>query len=110
MNEMSVVPLAATLLNACPEVLLFSVAVVLAVARWNQHPRVSMYVASGAGILILTRLFSNVLLMTLSQRRSPEELGTLMPVVGVVSAVLHTIGIGLLIAAAFVDRAPSRER
>lgn len=103
MNELSAVGV--SLVGACPEVLLFGAALVLAVARWNRHPRVSMYVAAGAVMMIITTLFSRVLLTALSMHRSADEFATMLPVISVVSGGLHMLGIGLLLAAAFVDRA-----
>lgn len=105
MNELSAAPLGVSLLGACPEVLLFGAALFLAVARWNRHPRVSMYVAAGAVTMIVTTLFSRVLLTALSMSRPAEAFATMVPVISVVSGVLHMVGIGLLLAAAFVDRA-----
>lgn len=102
----------ASLLTALPSVAVYVVVIVVAVSKWNQHPRASMFAAAGAGLLMLLDLLSRAFFTVMPLKLMREEsmpasaMGTWMTVAGVVSGLLHAIALGVLAAAIFVDRGP----
>ena len=113
MSTDSVLSTLGSLLGLCPTLLVLIVGLVVAIARWNQHPRVSMYVATGVVITVVASIGSRAFFALVPRLAdSGEGLGmsARFALVGGVSSLVHSVGLGLFIAAALVDRAPTRER
>ncbi len=106
----TLLPILGSLVSGVPSYLVLIAAITLAMSRWPQHPRVSMYVCAGAGTMLALELITRALWVVLPMRMSPSEMGSLVAVVSFASGVLHAVTLGVLVAAIFMDRAPQRER
>lgn len=102
------------LLGMAPVLLAYVVGIAIAVSKWNAHPRVAMYAASGMGLLLITSVVARILFTVLPIRMradgmSSAQLGPLLTGMGVVSGLFHAVGVGLMIGAIFVDRGAASE-
>ncbi len=107
-------PLLGSLMAGVPGYLVMVATLIIAMSRWQQHPRVSMYAAGGAGTLLVIDVLSRTMMIILQLRlvesgRSAADMGLVFSVASIVSSVLHAIALGVLAAAVFVDRNPSRQ-
>ena len=98
-----------SLVTSSPVLAIDVTLLVVAVARWNRHPRVSMLAAFSGGMLLLLdllgRAFFTILPLKLQQGgRSAADLGIIYAFAGGISSLLHAVAMGLLIAAVFADR------
>ena len=101
--------------SSLPQLLALFVALIIAMTRWNKWPTVSMYVAAGAGVMLITTLISRVaftvLPITWNQSGiSAADMSLRFTAMSLVTGVVNAIGLGLWIAAAYAQREPSRER
>ena len=99
-----------SLVTSIPTLAVDVVLLVVAVSRWNRHPRVSMFAASAGGLLLmldlLGRAFFAILPLKLHESgTSPASMGIYYAVLGGASSLLHAIAMSLLIAAVFSERA-----
>ncbi|MGV3620852.1 MAG: hypothetical protein ACO1OB_08545 [Archangium sp.] len=104
-----------SLVAALPQLLVLVAALIIAMNKWSTLPTVGMYVAAGAGVLLLTTLISRGVLtalpvMWMQNGVSSGDVGLRMTGVSVVTSLLHAIGLGLLVAAVFAQREATRER
>ena len=101
----------AMLVSNLPALIVEGVLLTLAVARWNRYPRVAMFVAAGCVLLLLNNLaapLQGLLPVKLhDEGRTTTEIGYVLGVIGLVRGVVSTIGVALIGAAAFIDRAPA---
>jgi hypothetical protein len=109
---LSVLP---SLLTSLPSVLVDVALMVVAVARWNRHPRVSMLACTSAVMLLVLDLVVRALFAVLPLKlhesgRSMADTGVIYGVLGGVSGLLHAVALGLLVAAVFCDRTPAPSR
>jgi hypothetical protein len=98
-----------SLVTSIPTLAVDVALLIVAVSRWNRHPRVSMFAASAGGLLLmldlLGRAFFTILPLKLRDSgRSVTDMGIVYAVLGGVSSLLHAIAMGLLIAAVFSER------
>ena len=104
--------LLSNLISQLPILLLFGIGLVMAISRWQKHPRVSLFVIAGCALEIAIVLsFAaayGYLAVSGTRTSSPSQLGYLYQIIGVLRGVLSAIAIGLIIAAAFMNR-PSPE-
>jgi len=101
------------LLAQLPQYLVWAVGAVVALARWQRHPRASLLVLIGLALLLADSLAgagltaaSNALITWRAMR---GNLGAFRGVVQACRAVFSMVaaaGFGLLLAAVFVERAP----
>jgi cyanate permease len=88
-------------LSACPAVLLWVVAIVIAVVKWQQQPVASALLLSGGVIEMMLRVaYAVVPQMLISRGVATTQLSIIYGVMGFVGL----IGSGLIIAAVFADR------
>ena len=97
-----------------PVLIVYGVAIALAVARWNRHPQVSMYVVIAMSVLTLELLSGTVLSTVLPMKlhesgRSAAQIGVVFAVWGIVTSVISAACWGLIIAAIFSARGPETE-
>jgi type IV secretory pathway VirB6-like protein len=102
-------PMLSTLVTAIPSVIIDGTLLAMAVSRWNKHPRVSMYAATAAVMLLVTDLlvraaFAILPLKLHESGRSASDLGVLYAIFGGISGLFHAVAMGLLVAAVFTDR------
>lgn len=116
MDSSSLLPaVLSSIAGSLPQLIVMFAALVLAMTRWNRLPTVSMYVAAGAGLMLLTTLISRVaftvLPMTWSQSgMSGSDISMRLTAVSMVTGALHAVGLGLWLAAVYSQREPTRER
>lgn len=94
-------------LSACPGMLLWIVAIVIAVVRWQHQPVASALVMSGGVIELMLRAAYVVVPKLMIDRGMAA---TQLSIIYGVLSFFGLIGSGLLIAAAFVDRGPKDQR
>lgn len=99
--------------GACPMLLTQVVGLVLAIARWQRHPRVSMLLATSMVVEVVLLLVTRVAYTVIPQRlvsdgSSAASVGTTMAIVGGVTSLVHAVSLGVLIAAVLSDRSPTR--
>lgn len=105
----TLLPILGSLVSGLPSSLVLIAAIALAMSRWAQHPRVSMYVCGGAGTMLVLELITRALWVVLPMRMSPSEMGSMFQVLSFASGVLHAVTMGVLVAAIFIDRGPQRQ-
>ena len=98
-----------SLVTSIPTLAVDVALLVVAVSRWNRHPRVSMFAASAGGLLLmidlLGRAFFAILPVKLHESgMAAGSMGIYFAVLGGVSSLLHAIAMALLIAAVFSER------
>jgi hypothetical protein len=104
-----------SLVTSIPSVLVDITLLVVAMSRWNRHPRISM-LACTSGVLMLVldvlvrAVFAILPLKLRESGHSTTEMGVIYSVMGGVSGLAHAVAIGLLVAAVFSDRQPSPAR
>ena len=90
---------------ACPWVIVWLVAGVLAAARWNRHPVVSALVVTAAVLHVLAAVAQAMVPLMLAERGMPmESIGFVSAGVGLVGLV----GSCCLVAAVFTGRQDPR--
>jgi hypothetical protein len=90
------------LLASVPHFAIFLVAGVLAVARWDRHPTTSLLVVTAAAIAVVARVAGLAVPMLL--RSSDVDATNTMWIVYGVTGLVSNVGLGCLVAAAFVER------
>ncbi|MBL8914957.1 MAG: hypothetical protein JNM17_29900 [Archangium sp.] len=103
-----------SLLGSAPVLIAYLVGVIVAVTKWNAHPRPAMFAASGAGLLLITTFIARIAFTVLPMRMrsdgmSAAQLTPMLTGMGIVSGLLHAVGVGLMIGAIFVDRGAASE-
>jgi hypothetical protein len=102
-------PVLSSLVTAIPVLIVDVTLVVVAVSRWNRHPRVSMLAAFSGGLMLvldlLGRAFFTILPLKLHESgKSAADLGIVFAITGGISSLLHAVALGLLVAAVFAER------
>ncbi|MFT3840403.1 MAG: hypothetical protein QM723_25670 [Myxococcaceae bacterium] len=94
-------------LSACPGMLLWIVAIVIAVVRWQHQPVASALVMTGGVIeLMLRAAYVVVPKLMIDRGMAATQLSVIYGVLSLVGLV----GSGLTVAAVFVDREPKDRR
>jgi hypothetical protein len=100
------------LVTELPELIAEIVLLVFAFINWQRLPRVSMFAASGAGLMLLSGLMSPPLVVAqfkmYEKDLTPAELGKLMGVIGLARSVISAIGISLIVGAVFAERGANK--
>jgi len=109
----TILPLLSALVTMLPTVIAEVVVVVVAVSRWNRHPKISMLATTAMLVMLVVEVVGRSASVLLPMRmmgegRSTAELGMIFAVLGGVSSMVHAIALGLLAAAIFGERSPSR--
>jgi hypothetical protein len=95
-----------------PMLLVAVVALVLAVALWRRAPQACLCVALGGAILLFTGVIFPVVQATLLESieagRERGDAVKLMNQMGLVATWVRAGGVAIIVAAAFVGRAPVR--
>jgi hypothetical protein len=96
-----------------PIMLVLGVGVVMAFVRWRNHPRASLLAMSGlVGLILLGLIFPIIqteLVMSMpGPAPPPQNIARRMMVLATVGSCLRAVGYGLVVAAIFADRPPSR--
>lgn len=102
-------PLVDQLIRQSPVLLVYVIGMALALRNWQRIPTVGMLVLCGAGILFAssvggTIVFQIVVRLHREWGWTPDRLNGVFMAVGIINAVVHAIGIALLLAAAFSGR------
>jgi hypothetical protein len=103
-----------SLVTSIPIVIVDVALMVVAIARWNRHPRVSMLAATSAVVMLVLDVLARAMFVVLPLKlresgRSVADLGVVYSVLGGVTGLFHAIAVGLLVAAVFADRGPSTQ-
>jgi hypothetical protein len=98
------------LIYQLPTFLVCLVGVVLAVGRRRELGRAAMFMIGGACVLLVTGIGFTVVQSVLIANQPPSSFGQVMAILGIASSVLRAAGLGLIVAAVFVGRAPFAER
>jgi hypothetical protein len=100
--------LLAALLTTAPLLLVNAVGIVLAIVYWKRHPRASVLLVLGLGVLVvvpvLAALASTVGYPWLFRHARTDTVRTILPVVSGVWSVLTAVGHALIIWAVLADR------
>src|SRR5512142_1497581 len=104
-------PVLVQLLFSTPFFVLCGIAIALAILRWGQHPRVSLFVVLACSIDIVMGLvgagMAALPLWYLGRGGSNVELGMVMATANVVISIVRVVAFGLLLAAVFSGRKAS---
>ncbi|MFP4345427.1 MAG: hypothetical protein ACLFU8_12100 [Anaerolineales bacterium] len=97
-----------------PLIIVWIVGIVIALTSWQKHPQISLYAVIGLGLLLLRGLVVtgvNVWLPISMYRRGMDvtRIGVISTVVGVVSALVASVGWVLILLAIFRYRNGHRE-
>lgn len=89
-----------------PLILIFLVSIVLAVANWRKHAKISALVFI-ASLLFLVEIVAGILLSILPVTRQlrPEQIGYIFYVAGFVRGIVSAVGFALLLWAVWSGRA-----
>ena len=87
-----------------PILIIWLIGTCFAIARWQRHPRVSVFVLCACVMSVGAMLFQFVGQFFLVRMLDIDHVGRVFMVMGIVSSGVHAVAIGLLISAAFVDR------
>ena len=90
-----------------PVLLVWAVGIVLAVAHWRRHPRVSALLVAGLAIYMVATLlvaFLNATTPWFAARRPTAHVGLLLGIASVGRSFIGAVAWGLALAAVFVDR------
>jgi hypothetical protein len=91
-----------------PLILVYLAGMGMAGANLSRYGRAATFVLFGCGLLLLTMFGSafvqSLILKSASGDQGRASLSQNLATLGAVSGLLHTLGIGLLIAGAFADR------
>jgi len=103
-------PLVSQLLFTIPALLVGSVGLALAVAKWNRHPQASLLVTTGVSLLMLatlgSTLFYGVIAPKVILAQGHAAAGWIYGTAGLTFTLLHQTAILLLILGAFANRTP----
>lgn len=108
------VPNLVLLATQAPLYVMWLIGVVLALVRWQNHPRVSLLMMIGLGVAGATPIVGAALGMwfqlAIDAGRMPAlYVGTFLAAFNSVRSLLNAAAIGLLLAAAFVERPQADE-
>lgn len=89
-----------------PLVIIWIVGIVIAITSWRKHPQISLYAVIGLGLLLLRGLFvtgANVWLPISMYERGMAvgRIGVITTMVGVLSALVASVGWVLILLAIF---------
>ena len=98
------------LLAQAPTLLACVIGCILALVYWPQHRRACAFLAGGCVIYLLASLGGSLatayLVAQASDAGTRASIGTQMATLGLASGLLRAAGLGLLIAAALIERPP----
>lgn len=99
------------LLGYAPTFLVYLVGIAVALAMLQRSPRPATFVLLGCTVMLLGTIMSIGLQHWVMRSHSaslvPSSIARSMSIVGILSTLIHSVGIGLLIAAAFTGRTTS---
>ena len=104
----------ASLVLLLPILVLDIVAMILALARWKKHPRVSFFTFTAFAILLVAAIVRNLLLAWLPYYLLDqldwklEQLAAVEAIVRGISVLVETAALILLLFAIFGDRTPGK--
>jgi len=94
-----------------PSLLTMLACIVIAAIRWKRHPKVSLTLVIGLGLLFLhTFIFAFVYAYVPDVLAGPGNYAALRMIINVISFIYNSslaIAIGILLAAVFMQRSPS---
>lgn len=98
------------LVSSAPLIIAYLIGVAFALLRWSRHPRVSLLVFFGCGLLlfqlIMLGTIASLLPNILMQRDwKPSDIASAFAVINQMRSVISAIGVSLLLFAAFARRA-----
>jgi len=107
-----ILPSLSNLLVQTPVLLVYLIATVLALMFWRRSPSTGILVLLGAGLLLFVGVlwpfaFQYAIVMRGELGWEHENLGVALQVLGLISSLARAVGVGLLVAAAFVGRRAS---
>ena len=85
-----------------PFFLIYLVAGILAVARWDKHPTTSVWVVTGAAVSLFARVAS--LVMPMVFRSSGTDSISMIQLGHTATSLIANVGLACLVAAVFADR------
>src|SRR5579871_2257279 len=97
---------------AVPLFIVYAFGALLALSRWQQHPRTSLFALGGLAALLIASLVSNIGMPSAvyfaSERNATHDvLSFLLSIIRGVVIGLGTLGNALLLAAVFAKREPA---
>jgi hypothetical protein len=100
-----------SLARSLPFVAVCGVGLMLAIVRWQRHPRVSLLATCGFAILgavsLVSSFFYALVPSLLSEGLGGEsDVGTAMAVYSVIATLINAVAWSLVVWALFVDRKP----
>lgn len=101
-----------SLVTSIPSVIVDVALLVVAILRWNRHPRISMLASTSAVLLLLLDVLARAAFAVMPYKleesgRSMASLGVLYAVLGGASSLLHALALTLLVVAVFSERGPA---
>ncbi len=101
-------PLLGQLLFSTPFLVVCAIGIALAIVRWRQHPRVSMFVVLACSIDMVLGLVGAAMALLpiwyLGRGGTNVELGMVMATANLVMGIVRVVAFGLLLAAVFSGR------
>jgi uncharacterized membrane protein len=98
-----------SLVTALPSLTVYVALLVVAVTRWNRHPRTSMLASTSAVMMMVIDLLSRMVFAILPMKlmesgRTAANLSVIYTILGGLGGVLHAVALGLLVMAVFSER------
>ena len=104
----ALLPILMNSLYLTPVLLAYVAGIILAVARWQRHPTVSMLVLIACLLGLVVTPLPGAIQVWLVQSQSAQgmaQLSWVFSLIGILSSLVHALIYGLLLAAAFQGRA-----
>lgn len=101
-----IIPIISSLSVASPLIITWAVGIVIAVMRWQRHPRVSQLVVIALGVLIVAAVLNltlNVLLPQILMRSGGDAttLGVVFTITGAIFSLIQTVCWAMILVALF---------
>ncbi len=104
MMESSWLSLVTVFAYRLPMIVIWLIGASFAIARWQRHPRVSVFVLCACALSMGAMVSQVVGQVFLVRMLAVEHVRRIFMVMGIVSSAVYAGATGLLISAAFVDR------
>ena len=100
-----------SLLPQLPTIGVMIAGLIIAIVRWQEHPRVSALLVIALSLQIASSIITPLITtLLIANDTSTSQRGILFAVVGLSNGLLHAVLIGLMLWAAFGWRNPTHER
>ncbi len=93
-----------SLIPSLPMLIVEVIGIILAINRWQRHPRASAMIVTGLSLMAAASLASNGIRLWLTMNGPVSSIVTIYGAIGLASSVFHAAGVTLLLCGAFANR------